>query len=47
MDIPAGVDAELWLDCRDKVKLPLLREEPGGFKVYLAKNLVYLHIEKR
>ena len=47
LDIPEGVDAELWLDAREKVKLPLLREEPGGFKVYLAKNLVYLHIEKR
>nr|MCR5520196.1 alpha-L-rhamnosidase [Bacteroidales bacterium] len=47
LDIPEGVDAELWLDAGEKVKLPLLREEPGGFRVYLARNLVYLHIEKR
>ncbi len=47
LDIPEGVEAELWMDDAEKVRLPLLREEPGGFKVYLAKNLVYLHIEKR
>lgn len=38
IDIPENVSTEIWLDEREKVKLPFLRKEANGVKVYLLKN---------
>lgn len=37
--LPQDVTAELRLDSREKVKLPLLRQDPDGFKVYKLDSL--------
>lgn len=34
LTLPEETNAELWLDGREKVRLPLIRTEPGGIKVY-------------
>lgn len=47
LDIPEGVDAELWLDREEKVDLPLLREDNSGCMVYLVKNRRHLQLKMK
>lgn len=44
LDIPECVQAELWLPEQCRTKLPLLRTESGGIKVYLAEGSVTLDL---
>lgn len=34
LTLPQGVDGELWLDSKEPIRLPLIREEVGGMKAY-------------
>ena len=37
--IPDTVSVELWLDAREEIKLPFLRTEKNGIKVYKVEGL--------
>lgn len=45
IDMPNNVSAEIWLDEREKVNLPLLRTEANGIKVYLLENTKKLKLK--
>lgn len=34
LTLPQGVDGELWLDSKELIRLPFIREEAGGMRVY-------------
>ncbi len=47
LTLPEGVDAELWLNEKEKVNLPLLRREPAGWNVYEVKDRSALQIKMK